>query len=84
MSGPLWLEYPERYNRCDRCRGTGEIDCPSCEGRGGVVGPDYYMYAGTIGRRFGLKHCRTCLGRGKLSCGICNSGSIRSTTISKP
>jgi hypothetical protein len=77
MTLQLWLDYPDRYDRCDRCRGGGQVDCHHCNGRGSVVGPDWYMYAGRIGRRFGLKRCSSCHGSGKQRCGICISGSIR-------
>lgn len=76
MSHPLWIEYPDRYNRCDKCKGTGQVDCRWCDGKGTVVGPDHYLYARTIGRRFGLKRCSTCCGSGKQRCGLCISGSI--------
>ncbi len=77
MSLPRWVEHPDRYERCARCAGRGGIDCPACNGSGSVVGPDRYLYARTIGRRFGLKVCTTCNGRGKLRCGICDAGSVR-------
>jgi hypothetical protein len=79
MTLPLWAEQPDNYDRCDRCRGTGEIDCRWCEGKGTVVGPDRYVVGRTIGRRFGLKRCSYCHGRGTQRCGLCDSGSLRRT-----
>jgi DnaJ-class molecular chaperone len=73
----LWREFPDRYERCSRCSGSGTIDCPWCSGRGSTVGPDRYLIGGRLGRRFGLKVCTTCRGSGKLSCGLCTAGSMR-------
>jgi hypothetical protein len=79
MSGPLHEEFPDRYEARARCAGSGTIRCRGCDGKGSVVGPDYYFRAGRIGRRFGLKVCTRCHGRGTLRCGVCVSGSIPKT-----
>lgn len=79
MSLSLWIECSDRYERCNKCNGTGEVDCRWCDGKGMVVGPDHYLYARIIGRRFGLKRCDTCRGRGTQRCGLCISGSIPKT-----
>lgn len=79
MISRLWAEHPEIYDRCDRCHGTGEIDCRWCHGKGSVVGPDRYVFGRTIGRRFGLKRCSYCNGRGTQRCGLCDAGSVRRT-----
>jgi hypothetical protein len=77
MADPLWKTLPETYARCERCRGTGNIACRWCDGRGSTVGPDPYLYGRTIGRRFGLKRCGYCGGRGTQRCGLCIGGSVR-------
>lgn len=79
MAGRLHERFPDDYEPCTRCRGTAEIDCRACDGKGTVFGIDRYLYAGTIGRRVGLKVCGTCHGRGKQTCGICLSGSVLRT-----
>jgi hypothetical protein len=76
MSPPLHEEYPERYEKCWRCSGSGRIPCRACDGNGSVVGPDRYVIGGRMGRRFGLKVCTMCRGKGTMSCGICNEGSL--------
>jgi len=76
MTLTAWLASPELYTKCQRCAGSGEIDCRSCDGKGWVVGPDWYLYGRTIGRRFGLKACTLCRGSGKWRCGVCSSGSV--------
>lgn len=77
MAGALHDEFPDSYRRCDNCRGTGVVRCRSCDGEGWVVGPDRYLYAGRIGRRFGMKVCTSCHGGGGRTCGLCVSGSVR-------
>jgi hypothetical protein len=69
-------EFPDRYDPCTRCGGTGEIRCRTCNGTGSVVGPDRYVIGGRMGRRFGLKVCTDCRGRGTRNCGVCMSGSV--------
>lgn len=77
MALALYLEFPDRHDKCGRCSGSGRIDCPWCKGRGSHVGPNRYLIGGRLGRRFGLTACPTCRGSGKLRCGICDAGSVR-------
>jgi hypothetical protein len=76
MSLPGWLQYPERYDPCQRCAGRGEIDCRSCNGKGAVVGLNRYLVGRTIGKRVGLKVCVLCRGSDKWRCGLCSLGSV--------
>jgi hypothetical protein len=77
MPGALHDQFPDEYERCERCGGTGEIRCHWCSGSGTTVGPDRYLYGRTIGRRFGLKRCSYCNGRGTQRCRLCTLGSVR-------
>lgn len=76
MADPLWKTLPEMYVRCERCQGTGDVACHWCNGSGSTVGPDRYLYGRRIGRRFGLKRCAYCGGRGTRRCGMCIGGSV--------
>jgi hypothetical protein len=76
MSDPLWKSLPDSYVRCERCDGTGDIPCRWCDGQGTTVGYDRYLYGRTIGKRFGLKRCTYCHGRGTQRCGLCILGSV--------
>jgi hypothetical protein len=77
MTDPLWKTLPEKYTVCESCHGTGNVTCRWCDGNGSTVGPDRYLYGRTIGRRFGLKRCTYCAGRGTQHCGLCIGGSVQ-------
>jgi len=45
--------------KCSRCNGTGEMECPKCQGRGETVG----IFTNT---------CERCKGRGLVRCTKCS------------
>jgi DnaJ-class molecular chaperone len=77
MPDELWRKDPDHYSEGTRCRGTGEVDCPPCQGKGMTFGPHRTLIGRTILRRMSWKECDICRGKGKLRCGICTNGSIR-------
>ena len=74
-----WLEYPNHYQMCRACNGTGSITCSICAGRGMRYETHYdYGRDGRILIHESLGRCIMCVGSGSSPCRHCHgSGSLR-------
>src|SRR5262249_27731253 len=69
-----WEEFPEEYERCIHCSGTGRRFCTSCRGRGRRI---TYTY-GRSSHRESSKPCIFCSGTGFQRCTVCHGkGSVK-------
>ena len=64
------------YVRCDRCYGSGELDCPQCNsGFFSVAGKNFVLVGGDDGCWDTCDHCD---GTGHVDCPDCGgSGEVR-------
>jgi hypothetical protein len=76
MSDFLWQKYPDQWDRCPACDGTGKVNCANCGGKGKSFGPHRELFgeprAGRIHRSLSWKQCQACDGEGKRPCSCIN------------
>ena len=70
-----WRDYPDRYDKCPRCNGTGRMTCPTCGGKGRRY-TTHYGTGALIGGAEGP--CILCSATGRSFCYQCRgSGSVK-------
>ena len=70
-----WRDYPDRYDKCSRCSGTGRMTCPTCGGKGRRY-TTHYGTGALIGEAEGP--CILCSATGRSFCYQCRgSGSVK-------
>jgi hypothetical protein len=79
MQNDFWLRYPDDFEMCETCTGTGTVRCSSCVGTGSRRETRYDRdYEGRPVARDEWVSCPGCAGTGDKPCSPCSgTGSVQ-------